>query len=185
MRYLFGDCVFDTDRHTLERQGQGVRLQSRVFKMLAYLLEQRHRVVPRQELFEQVWSGQYVSKAALDGCIKRVRQVIGDSGQAQRLLKTQHGVGYCFVGPVTVEEVAVTQPQVADLPSQASPSAPLAAPLTTGPERRQLTMLSCTLACAPPPYPTRPRRSPRRDACLPRPVYGHRVSVWWLDCPAV
>ena len=81
MRYLFGDCVFDTDCHTLERQGQSIRLQPREFKMLAYLLDQRHRVVSRQELFEQIWPGQYVGKAALEGCIKQVRQAIGDSGR--------------------------------------------------------------------------------------------------------
>lgn len=68
MRYLFNDCVLDTDCYTLQRQGRDIQLQPREFKMLAYLLEQRHRVVSRQELFEQVWSGQYVSKAALEGC---------------------------------------------------------------------------------------------------------------------
>jgi class 3 adenylate cyclase len=149
MRYLFGDCVFDTDHHTLVRRGQGVRLQPRVFKMLAYLLEHRQRVVPRQELFEQLWDGQYVSKAALEGCLKLVRQAIGDSGRAQRLLKTQHGIGYHFVAPVTVEESASTEPQVADPPSQTSAVAPLATPRASGPERRQLTMLSCILANAP------------------------------------
>ena len=116
MRYLFGDCVLDTDRHTLERQGQGVRLQPRVFKMLAYLLEQRQRVVPRQELLEQMWSGQYVGKAALEGCIKQVRRAIGDSGRAQHLLKTQHGVGYRIVAPVTAQAVAETEPQVTGQP---------------------------------------------------------------------
>lgn len=150
MRYLFGDCVFDTDRHTLERQGQAVRLQPREFKMLAYLLVQRHRVVPRQELFEQVWAGQYVSKAALEGCITLVRQAIGDSGRAQHLLKTQHGVGYRFVAPVTEENVAKPEPQAAVLPSQTSSSASASAPPPPGPERRQLTMLSCSLAAAPP-----------------------------------
>ena len=146
MRYLFGDCVFDTDCHTLERQGQSIRLQPREFKMLAYLLDQRHRVVSRQELFEQIWPGQYVGKAALEGCIKQVRQAIGDSGRTQRFLKTQHGVGYRFMAPVTVETGVATEPQGADLVSQGSPSDSESVPLPAGPERRQLTMLSCTLA---------------------------------------
>ena len=148
MRYLFGDCVFDTDRHTLERQGQGVRLQPRVFKMLAYLLEQRQRVVPRQELLEQMWSGQYVGKAALEGCIKQVRRAIGDSGRAQRLLKTQHGVGYRIVAPVTAQAVAETEPQVTGPPWRTPASAPLATRFLAGPEQRQLTMLNCALADA-------------------------------------
>jgi DNA-binding winged helix-turn-helix (wHTH) protein len=148
MRYVFADCVFDPDRHTLERQGQSVRLQPRVFKMLAYLLAQRHRVVSHQDLFEQVWPGQYISKAALEGCIKQVRQAIGDSGRAQRLLKTQHGVGYRLTVPVTVEAGDVTEPQAADLPLSAPLSASVSVPPPTGPERRQLTMLCCSPADA-------------------------------------
>jgi predicted ATPase/class 3 adenylate cyclase len=147
MRYLFGDCVFDTERHTLERQAQSIPLQPREFKMLAYLLAQCHRVVSRQELFEQVWAGQYVSKAALEGCITLVRRAIGDSGRAQRLLKTQHGVGYRFVAAVTEEDVVELEPQTTTLAAQTSSSASAALP--AGPVRRQITILSCSLAASP------------------------------------
>jgi DNA-binding winged helix-turn-helix (wHTH) protein len=147
MRYLFDDSVFDTAQHTLERQGQPVQIPPRVFAMLAYLLEHRQRVVPRQELFEQVWQGAYVSKAALDGCIKQVRQAIGDSGRAQRLLKTQHGVGYQWVASVRVQDESAADAAAADLVSTEF-AAPLAISSPSVPERRQLTVLSCALADA-------------------------------------
>jgi class 3 adenylate cyclase/DNA-binding winged helix-turn-helix (wHTH) protein/predicted ATPase len=170
MRYHFEDCVLDTSLHRLERHGQPVRLQPRVFQLLVYLLEQRHRAVPRQELFEQVWPNQFVSDAALESGIKQVRQAIGDSGRAQRLLQTLHGHGYRFVAPIreAAEADVETGPpealfrrpealqesppalcagrsQAAMASDAAGPARPQA-PAPPGPEHRQLTVLSCTLA---------------------------------------
>jgi DNA-binding winged helix-turn-helix (wHTH) protein/predicted ATPase len=172
MRYHFADCVLDTALRTLHRQGQPVRLRPRVFQMLVHLLEQRHRAVPRDEIFAQVWKDRFVSEAALEGCIKLVRQTIGDSGRAQRLIQTQHGYGYRFVAPVTAEEPKTatasadqrlhaaldsqdtlptttleTAPiDVISTPAPPSPDPALpAGPPASGPERRQLTVLSCTL----------------------------------------
>jgi DNA-binding winged helix-turn-helix (wHTH) protein/class 3 adenylate cyclase/predicted ATPase len=175
MRYRFGDCVLDTVLYALERQGQTVRLSRRVFQVLEYLLAQRHRVVSRDELFAEIWGEQFVSDAALEGCIKQVRQAVGDSGRAQRCIRTQHGYGYRFVAEVTAEAAAgpatldvEALPHGTDLPrsppeyvSDAAHTAvvadtcavppaaatPAAAPLQ-GPEHRQLTVLSCALADA-------------------------------------
>ncbi len=148
MRYQFDDCILDTEQLSLERQDQPVRLQPRVFQLLAYLLEHRQRVVPRQELFDQVWQGQYVSKSALDGSIKQARQAIGDSGRAQHLLKTQHGVGYRWVASVSVQDAAGAEAGAADLASSGLVAAVPTTRPSSVPERRQLTMLSCALADA-------------------------------------
>jgi DNA-binding winged helix-turn-helix (wHTH) protein len=58
MRYLFADCVLETQHYLLRRAGQSIRLRPKVFRVLTYLLMNRDRVVPKQELCEQVWSAQ-------------------------------------------------------------------------------------------------------------------------------
>ena len=100
MIYRFGDCTLDTNLYTLQRGGQTFRLRLKVFRMCRYLLEHRDRVVSREELCTQVWPGQFVSQATLEGVIRLVRQAVGDSGRTQSIIQTLHGHGYRFVAHV-------------------------------------------------------------------------------------
>jgi TolB-like protein/DNA-binding winged helix-turn-helix (wHTH) protein len=100
MIYRFSDCTLDTNLYTLERGGQTFRLRLKVFRMCLYLLEHRDRVVSREELCTQVWPGQFVSQATLEGVIRLVRQAVGDSGRTQSIIQTLHGHGYRFVAHV-------------------------------------------------------------------------------------
>jgi TolB-like protein/DNA-binding winged helix-turn-helix (wHTH) protein/Flp pilus assembly protein TadD len=100
MIYTFGECVLDTCLYTVQRDGQTLRLRPKVFRVCLYLLEHRDRVVSREELCAQVWAGQFISQATLEGVIRSVRQAVGDSGQAQSIIQTLHGYGYRFVAGV-------------------------------------------------------------------------------------
>ncbi len=100
MIYHFADCALDTNLYTLQRDGQTYRLRVKVFRMCLYLLEHRDRVVSRDELCTQVWPGQIVSQATLEGVIRLVRQAVGDSGRKQSIIQTLHGHGYRFVASV-------------------------------------------------------------------------------------
>jgi TolB-like protein/DNA-binding winged helix-turn-helix (wHTH) protein/Flp pilus assembly protein TadD len=100
MIYAFDECELDTCLYTLQRAGQTIRLRPKVFRVGLYLLEHRERVVSRDELCAQVWPGQFISQATLEGVIRSVRQAVGDSGQAQSIIQTLHGYGYRFVANV-------------------------------------------------------------------------------------
>ena len=100
MRYVFAECVLDTRLYTLHRVGKAIRLRPKVFQVLRYLLEQRDHVVSKDELCAQVWPGQFISDATLEGCITLARRAIGDSGRAQQLIQSRRGYGYRFVGSV-------------------------------------------------------------------------------------
>src|SRR5262245_41808522 len=102
MRYLFADCLLDTQCYLLRRAGQSIRLRPKVFQVLTYLLTHRDRVIAKQELCEQVWSAQGASDATIENCLKAIRQALGDTGQAQRLIETRYGQGYRFVAAVTM-----------------------------------------------------------------------------------
>src|SRR5262249_3526199 len=91
MLYVFGDYSLDTQRCEVQCAGQPVTMRARVFQVLVYLLTHRDRVVPKQELCEQLWPTQFISDATLDGCIAEARRALGDSGRAQRVIHTRHG----------------------------------------------------------------------------------------------
>jgi DNA-binding winged helix-turn-helix (wHTH) protein/class 3 adenylate cyclase len=100
MRYVFADCLLDTQLYTLYRAGRAIPLRPKAFHVLHYLLEQRDHLVSKEELCAHVWPAQFISDATIESCIKRARQAIGDTGRAQQLIQTRRGYGYRFVGAV-------------------------------------------------------------------------------------
>jgi TolB-like protein/DNA-binding winged helix-turn-helix (wHTH) protein/Tfp pilus assembly protein PilF len=125
MIYVFGDCVLDPYLYTLRRAGQTIQLRPKAFAACLYLVERRHRVVSRKELCTQIWPGQFITQATLDGVIRSVRQAVGDSGQAQDIIQTLHGHGYRFVAnveerPPTFVEKEVPHASAALVPPEAS-----------------------------------------------------------------
>lgn len=98
MIYTFGEFELDTQLFELRRRGEICALQPQVFNVLRYLLEHADHVVTKNELLENLWPGRVVSESALTSRLKTARQIIGDSGNEQRFIKTLHGRGYRFVG---------------------------------------------------------------------------------------
>ena len=105
MIYAFGEWELDLELYELRCADKPIRLQPKVFNVLAYLLQHRHRVVPKQELLSSLWSSQFISDSALERCIMMARKAIGDSREQQRLIQTFHCRGYRFVAPV-IERVS-------------------------------------------------------------------------------
>ncbi len=103
--YRFGEFELDTARFQVRQRGQVLAAQPQVFDVLHYLVRHHDRVVTKDELLEQIWSGRYISETTLSSRIKAVRQLIGDTGKEQAMLRTLRHRGYRFVGDV---EVALT-----------------------------------------------------------------------------
>jgi adenylate cyclase len=98
--YLFEDYALDRERRELRRGDAPVAIEPKVFDLLAFLIENRQRVVSRDDLIAHVWDGRIVSESALARCIYGARSAIGDDGDAQRLIKTIQRKGLRFVGAV-------------------------------------------------------------------------------------
>jgi TolB-like protein/Flp pilus assembly protein TadD len=104
LRYLFDDFALDTDRRELRRGGAQVSVEPQVFDFLVYLIQNRSRVVSKDDLLASVWGGRIVSESALFNRVNGARCAIGDSGEEQRLIKTLPRQGVRFVGTVREEE---------------------------------------------------------------------------------
>jgi DNA-binding winged helix-turn-helix (wHTH) protein/tetratricopeptide (TPR) repeat protein len=100
MIYRFGDCELDDRRYELRRGGVPCHLEPQVFEVLAYLVRNRDRVVPRAELLDEIWGSRFVSDSALASRVKAARRAVGDSGREQGVIRTVHGRGYQFLAPV-------------------------------------------------------------------------------------
>jgi len=124
MRLLIGPCVVDTQALRVTRDGAPVAIEPKVFDLLLLLIENRARVVSRDEILEKVWAGRIVSDDALSSCIKAARRAVGDDGKSQQVIRTIHRRGFQLVGPVmeqgkTIEpDPAPPERSIAVLPFQ-------------------------------------------------------------------
>src|SRR5271166_6164497 len=107
MLYLFEDYALDADRRELLKADRQIAVQPQVFDVLAFLIANRGRVVSKDEIIEAVWDGRVVSESTLTSRINAARSAVGDSGEAQRLIKTASRKGFRFIG--TVRETAATE----------------------------------------------------------------------------
>jgi TolB-like protein/Tfp pilus assembly protein PilF len=102
MIYQFDHFELDMARFELRKDDAIQPLEPQVFALLAFLVEHRDRLVPKGEIFEKLWDGRAVTDSALTSRVKSARQALGDSGKAQRFIKTIHGKGFRFVADVQV-----------------------------------------------------------------------------------
>ena len=110
--YQFNQYSLDTKQYRLTREGRPVAVEPLVFALLVYLLENRERVVSRDELLNELWQGKVVTDAALAARLKDARKAVGDSGSQQAVIKTLHGRGYQFVAEL---DEADENPSTADV----------------------------------------------------------------------
>jgi TolB-like protein len=100
VQFVFGECVLDTDRRELSWRSESVAVGPQVFDLLMRLIENRGRVVSKDELFDVIWRGRTVSESTLTSHVNFARRAIGDTGEEQRLIRTIPRKGFRFVGDV-------------------------------------------------------------------------------------
>ncbi len=125
-RLRFDRFVLSPSQRLLTRDGVPVAIGGRSFDLLLALVEKAGRVVPKRDLLQRVWPDVVVEDAALRFHMTRLRGLLGDGREGVRLITTQVGVGYAFVGAVRSAE---TEPTLAPRPSGGSPEAALPARL--------------------------------------------------------
>ena len=134
VQFVFADQILDVDRRELRRGREAIAVEPQVFDLLVYLLENRDRVVSKDDLIGSVWGGRIVSESTLTSRINAARKAVGDSGGEQRLIRTIPRKGLRFVGDVRIEQDAAA-------PVRAEPASPAALPL---PDRPAIAVLPFT-----------------------------------------
>ncbi len=100
MKFFFDNHILDVDLRELRRNGEPLAVEPQVFDLLCYLIENRDRIVTKDDLIASVWNGRVVSDSTLTSRINAARKAVGDSGEAQRLIRTISRKGIRFIGAV-------------------------------------------------------------------------------------
>jgi pimeloyl-ACP methyl ester carboxylesterase/DNA-binding winged helix-turn-helix (wHTH) protein len=102
-------------------------LEPQVFDLLVYLIENRERVVTKDDMIASIWGGRIVSESTLTSRITAVRKAIGDSGEEQALIRTVSRKGIRFVGDVSEQAAAGPSANPLGLNQATTPIIPAAA----------------------------------------------------------
>ena len=130
MQFLFRDHLLDTDLRELSREQVPVAVEPQVFDLVVHLMENRDRVVSKDELIDKIWHGRSVSESTLTSRINAARKAIGDSGGDQKLIRTVQRKGLRFVATVLIRSNAVERGEATastpdEIPGLSRPALPL------------------------------------------------------------
>jgi len=121
MIYQGEQFILDTRFYSVVLNGENLSVEPQVFDLLVYLINNRDRVVTRDELLDNLWPGRVVTESALNGRLKVARKVIGDDGKQQKVIKTVHRRGYQFIADIEIiEDPDGPRESVATIPFDAS-----------------------------------------------------------------
>lgn len=110
MLYTFEDFLLDTRRCELRSAEGPLHLEPQVYAVLCHLIENRDRLVRKEELLDAIWGHRFVTPATLNSRIRSLRKALRDDGSAQRIVRTVRGVGFRFAAPVGVLESTPPSP---------------------------------------------------------------------------
>lgn len=91
-----GPVLLDRAAHEVRLDGAVVPVPPREFRLLALLLEQAGRVVPRETLLREVWGSAQTETNTLAVHVRRLRRRLGESAGQPTVIESIRGVGYRF-----------------------------------------------------------------------------------------
>jgi tetratricopeptide (TPR) repeat protein len=104
--YRCADVEIAPSLGCLKRGGEEQHLRQQSFHLLLYMIEQRQRLISKEELIERFWQGAAVTDNAIAQCVKEIRRALGDDPHEPRFIRTIHKIGYRFIASVTEEPLA-------------------------------------------------------------------------------
>ena len=109
------DFELDPGLFELRRSGRAVKLERVPMEVLLLLVNERERVVSRQQIADAVW-GRGVSldtDNSINGAIRKLRRALKDDPDHPRYVQTITGRGYRFIAAVEAEETEGSEPRSA------------------------------------------------------------------------
>jgi len=95
--YLFENFSYNTDTRELVHAEQRCYLRKKVADVLCYLVENRDRVVGKEELLQAIWDHADYRENSLIQSIRQLRKLFGESAHQPHFIRTVHSKGYEWI----------------------------------------------------------------------------------------
>ncbi len=95
--FLFDDIRVEPNTFRAFKAGQLIQLEPKALRLLLFLIENRDRLIEKEEILDAIWSGTHVTENALTREIGKLRKILGDDPKAPKYIQTVHTRGYRFI----------------------------------------------------------------------------------------
>ncbi|HEY0461641.1 MAG TPA: winged helix-turn-helix domain-containing protein [Pyrinomonadaceae bacterium] len=113
--YQFYDVRVEPEEFRVFKNGAPLTLEPKAFQVLVFLLEERGRLISKDELLDAVWKDSFVTQNALTRVIAQLRRALGDATQNSSYIETVPTRGYRFIAEV--EEIETKSAAESDSPA--------------------------------------------------------------------
>jgi Tol biopolymer transport system component/DNA-binding winged helix-turn-helix (wHTH) protein len=100
--FEFDDVRVDPAAFRVLKAHQPVTMEPKAFDLLVFLLENRDRLIEKQELLDVIWKDTTVAENALTRLVAQLRKALGDPATGPRYIETVPTRGYRFIAQVKV-----------------------------------------------------------------------------------
>src|SRR2546421_13031073 len=95
--YQFDDFKVDPNTFQATKSGRILSLEPKALEVLIFLIDNRGRVVEKDELLNAVWKDAFVTQNAMTRVIAQLRKALGDDAKQARYIETVPTRGYRFI----------------------------------------------------------------------------------------
>jgi len=98
--YQFDNVIVETEEFRVLKDGEPVTLEPKAFAVLIFLIENRGRLISKEEMLDAAWKDSFVTPNALTRVVAQLRRALGDASQNSRYIETVPTRGYRFIADV-------------------------------------------------------------------------------------
>lgn len=91
---VLGNSTIDLSRAVVIRNGEKTPLKAMEFRLLVYMLNNRNRIIKKEEFFEKIWGTEFVGDVTLNVHIRHLREKIEEDASNPAFIKTVWGTGF-------------------------------------------------------------------------------------------
>lgn len=100
--FLFDDVRVEPATFLAFKAGNAIQLEPKTLRLLLFLIENRVRLIEKEEILTAIWNGTHVTENALVREIAKLRKTLGDDPKTPKYIQTVHTRGYRFIAKVEV-----------------------------------------------------------------------------------
>ena len=89
-----GDTTIDLSKAVVIKNGEKTPLKAMEFRLLVYMLNNRNRIIKKEEFFEKIWNTEFVGDVTLNVHIRHLREKIEEDASNPKYIKTVWGSGF-------------------------------------------------------------------------------------------
>src|SRR5439155_4697540 len=115
--FLFDDVQVEPANFRAFKAGNAIQLEPKTLRLLLFLIENRVRLIEKEEILEGVWNGTHVTENALVREIAKLRKTLGDDPRTPKYIQTVPTRGYRFIAEVEVKNPSESLAESLSMPN--------------------------------------------------------------------